>query len=89
MNAAIAPVVSTYLGRVETKLADLGIRVPLCVMQSNGGMCTFEIARRKPVQIVESGPAAGVTVAAHIGLLDRSPPRHLARHRRHDRQGRA
>ena len=38
-------------------------------MQSNGGIYTSEIAREKPVHIVESGPAAGVIVAAHIGLL--------------------
>jgi len=38
-------------------------------MQSNGGICTSEIARRKPVRVVESGPAAGVIVATHIGSL--------------------
>jgi N-methylhydantoinase A len=40
----------------------------LCVMQSNGGIYTSEIARRKPVHLVESGPAAGVIVAAHVGM---------------------
>ena len=69
VNAAIAPVVSTYLGRVETKLRSLGLQGGLYVMQSNGGVCTFETARRMPVQIIESGPAAGVTVAAFIGSL--------------------
>ena len=37
VNAAIAPVVGTYLGRVEAKLRDLGLQGRLCVMQSNGG----------------------------------------------------
>ena len=69
VNAAITPVVSTYLGRVEAKLRSLGLQGRLCVMQSNGGVCTFETARRMPVQIIESGPAAGVTVAAYIGSL--------------------
>jgi N-methylhydantoinase A len=69
VNAVIAPIVSTYLSRVEVKLADLGVNVPLCIMQSNGGIYTAEVARKKPVHIVESGPAAGVIVAAHIGAL--------------------
>jgi N-methylhydantoinase A len=69
VNAAIAPIVSTYLSRVEAKLAELGVGVPLCIMQSNGGIYTSEVARRKPVHIVESGPAAGVIVAAHLGAL--------------------
>jgi N-methylhydantoinase A len=69
VNAVIAPIVSTYLSRVEAKLAALGVGVPLCIMQSNGGIYTAGVARRKPVHIVESGPAAGVIVAAHIGAL--------------------
>jgi N-methylhydantoinase A len=69
VNAAISPVVSTYLSRVEKRLADLGIRVRLSIMQSNGGIYTSQVARKKPVHIIESGPAAGVIVAAHVGLL--------------------
>jgi N-methylhydantoinase A len=69
VNAAIAPIVSTYLSRVEATLAELGVGVPLCIMQSNGGIYTSEVARQKPVHIVESGPAAGVIVAAHVGSL--------------------
>jgi N-methylhydantoinase A len=69
VNAAIAPIVSTYLSRVETKLAELGLVVPLCIMQSNGGIYTSEVARTNPVHIVESGPAAGVIMAAHLGAL--------------------
>ncbi len=69
VNAAITPIVSTYLSRVEAKLADLGVGVQLCIMQSNGGIYTSEIARKKPVHIVESGPAAGVIVAAHVASL--------------------
>jgi N-methylhydantoinase A len=69
VNAVITPTVGGYLNRMEAKLRDLGFGAQLCIMQSNGGIYTSEIARRKPVHIVESGPAAGVIVAAHIGLL--------------------
>jgi N-methylhydantoinase A len=69
VNAAITPIVSTYLSRVEAKLQELGVPARLCIMQSNGGICTSRVAREKPVHIVESGPAAGVIVAAHVGSL--------------------
>jgi N-methylhydantoinase A len=73
VNAAIAPIVSAYLNRVETRLRSAGFAKELCVMQSNGGVYTSEIARRKPVHLVESGPAAGVIVAAHVGMLAGCP----------------
>ena len=73
VNAAIAPIVAGYLNRMESRLKSLGFAQQLSVMQSNGGICTSEIARRKPVHLVESGPAAGVIVAAHIGMLSGSP----------------
>jgi N-methylhydantoinase A len=69
VNAVIIPIVAGYLDRIESKLADLGFTAQLCVMQSNGGIFTSEIARRNPVHLIESGPAAGVTVAAYIGGL--------------------
>jgi N-methylhydantoinase A len=68
VNAAIAPVVSVYLDRMESTLERLGFSGRLCVMQSNGGIYTSEVAKKKPVHLVESGPAAGVMVAAYIGL---------------------
>ena len=44
-------------------------RASSLVMQSSGGVLTFEAARTKPVFMVESGPAAGVIVSAHLGDL--------------------
>ena len=35
-------------------------------MQSNGGIVSAELARRRPVNIVESGPAAGVLAACYL-----------------------
>ncbi len=35
-------------------------------MQSNGGVMTTEHARRRPVHMIESGPAAGVLAAASL-----------------------
>ena len=67
INAYIKPVVSNYLGRLSQELAKAGIRVPLTVMQSNGGLSPVEAAAEKPMYCVESGPAAGVVGAYHLG----------------------
>ena len=65
-NAYVMPVMDRYLSSLETGLADLGIRAPLLTMQSNGGVMTASRARARPVQLIESGPAAGVIAAAAL-----------------------
>ncbi|MYB76393.1 MAG: hydantoinase/oxoprolinase family protein [Chloroflexi bacterium] len=67
INAALRPIVSRYLENIETRLRSQGISSELLVMQSSGGLMTFGDARRRPVFMVESGPAAGVITAAHLG----------------------
>lgn len=65
-NAYLAPVASRYLSALETRLQALGIVAPIYVMQSSGGMTTSRGAATRPVEIVESGPAAGILGAAEI-----------------------
>ena len=61
INAYIAPVMSAYLNRLETRLREMGVDTPqLYIMQSNGGMSTFKTSARIPVATVLSGPAGGV-----------------------------
>ena len=64
INAYVGPVVANYLNSLLDKLASIGIRAPLQVMQSNGGIMRTEAVMAKPASIVESGPAAGVIGAA-------------------------
>lgn len=68
-NAYVAPVVIRYLERLEEALAIRRFDRRLYVMQSTGGSLTTGVVRKIPVQIIESGPAAGVLAAAHIGRL--------------------
>ncbi len=67
VNAYILPVVQTYLRGLREKLRGAGIDAPLRIMQSAGGITDAEVAAERPVQIVESGPAAGVVAAAALG----------------------
>jgi N-methylhydantoinase A len=67
INAAIRPVVERYLARIEARLAEAGVGAKLLVMQSSGGVFSADAAARRPVFMVESGPAAGVIASAHLG----------------------
>ena len=67
INSYVRPVVETYLTLLTQGLEDMGITVPLAVMQSNGGLATSGIAMERPVYCIESGPAAGVVGAFHLG----------------------
>ena len=61
VNAYVLPVVDSYLRRLESGLRRDGIEAPLHIMLSTGGLATTETARRYPVRLLESGPAAGVS----------------------------
>ncbi len=69
VNAALVRMVSGYLSRLDRALAKLGISAPRFVMQSSGGLASFEEAARRPVTLIESGPAAGIVAAAWLGSL--------------------
>jgi N-methylhydantoinase A len=64
INASLRPVVERYLDRLQNRLSRYSN--VLLVMQSNGGIMSAAAARRKPIYIVESGPAAGVLAAARV-----------------------
>ena len=68
-NAYVLPLMASYLGRMRDGLADIGVRCPLLLMMSSGGVCTVETATRFPVRLVESGPAGGVILARRIAAL--------------------
>ncbi len=69
VNAVLIPIVSSYLDDLEGKTSELGIKAPLCIMQSDGGIAAKDIISKKPVSMVESGPAAGVIASAFYGKL--------------------
>ena len=63
-NAYVMPAVRGYLNHFEQSLRNNGYRMPLQVMQANGGTATVETINRAPVRLIESGPAAGALMAA-------------------------
>ncbi len=69
INAYAKPVTSRYLTRLEERVKGRGFKGELLMMQSSGGINSVDFAREFPVQIIESGPAAGTLGAAHFAQL--------------------
>jgi N-methylhydantoinase A len=63
-NVYVVPLMARYLADLEQRMADLTLPGQLYVMQSSGGIALPEEARRVPIRLVESGPAAGALAAA-------------------------
>ncbi len=73
-NAYVRPLMAGYLLRLRQLLDARQLTCPLLLMMSGGGITTLEHAARFPVRLVESGPAGGAILAAHLarecGLTD-------------------
>jgi N-methylhydantoinase A len=66
-DAYVKPTVGRYLENLEAGLKAAGIGCPFQVMQSRGGLTSALVARRRPVRLLLSGPAAGVIGAGVVG----------------------
>ena len=66
LNAALQPVVGSYLTRLECDLRSQGFEGELLIVQSNGGVMSRQTACDVPVRTALSGPAAGVMACAAI-----------------------
>ena len=60
VNAALAPRIVDYLRNLEERLRALGLSRPLLLIQSNGGAVSIDRVAPRPVNLLLSGPAAGV-----------------------------
>src|SRR5713226_4517114 len=66
LNAAVMPPVSRYVSVLRDALDAEGVRAPLLIMKSDGGVTSAATCVRQPVQTVLSGPAAGVIGALSV-----------------------
>jgi len=67
LNSYVMPSVSTYVGRLESRMQERRIHAPLLLMKSSGGVTGTREIKVAPVQTALSGPAAGVVGAAFVG----------------------
>jgi N-methylhydantoinase A len=59
LNSYVGPKLNRYLDRLVDRLRGAGFRGILLIMQSNGGVISPELARRKAALTLLSGPAGG------------------------------
>jgi N-methylhydantoinase A len=73
LSAYVHPRAQGYLDRLERRLGESGVRAPVYIMQSNGGVATVRAAGANPINMVESGPASGVLGAIALGRIIGEP----------------
>ncbi|MCG2881241.1 MAG: hydantoinase/oxoprolinase family protein [Vulcanisaeta sp.] len=68
VNAVLMPIVSEYIARFSEGLRELGV-ARFYIMSSAGGLIDASEATERPVQLIESGPAAGAVAAAEFSRI--------------------
>lgn len=68
-DAYTKPLVSTYVAELGRALSEAGMQVELHLVLSSGEISSSESAVRRPVRLLESGPASGAMAAAFFGKL--------------------
>jgi len=69
LNSYVKPVANKYINKLNQELTKENIQGTKYIMQSNGGATTFEHAKEDPIQMIESGPVAGIYGAQVLGNL--------------------
>jgi N-methylhydantoinase A len=69
LSAAVAPVVSRYVGSLRQTLRAAGVACQLHLMKSTGGLMSFDTVERRAAETVLSGPAAGAIASGYWGAL--------------------
>lgn len=69
LNAYVKPAAANYVDKMQNKLTEFNQTSQNFIMQSNGGTTTFEESKKVPINMVESGPVAGIYGAAVLGNL--------------------
>ena len=72
-DAYLRPLMTTYIRNLVDRLAKAGVRAPVELMLSRGGLAEAKRAGNQPVTLFLSGPAAGVLGASGEATLQGFP----------------
>jgi len=66
LNAFVMPLVHRYVEQLQQLLQEAGWQGRLHIVQSNGGMISTNLVKRRPLSTFMSGPAAGVAAVQYM-----------------------
>lgn len=67
LNAALKPIISNYIQKLEDRLRQQGFKGQLWISQSNGGIVSSRLVRHNPEMMLLSGPSMGIVASGSIG----------------------
>ena len=70
LNGYVGPACTRYLSSMGGRLAATGLRAPLLVMQSSGGVVPAAVAAEVALGTLDSGPTAGLTGVASLAAAN-------------------
>ena len=73
VRAVLLPVMSNYYDQLHSVLVDNGFKGSLLILKSNGGVMGVDLARERPEETAESGPAGGVAYARFLSSSTNFP----------------
>ncbi len=66
LNASLIPLLQDLIGSVRQAMAAAGIGAPLMLVKGDGSLMEAEMAARRPIETILSGPAASVIGACYL-----------------------
>jgi len=69
MSAYVTPIMRRYLRDLHERLKERGMKVPLYITQSNGGVMSSDVAADRAIATLFSGPVGGVVGGRAAGQL--------------------
>ncbi|MFQ5931416.1 MAG: hydantoinase/oxoprolinase family protein, partial [Nitrospiraceae bacterium] len=69
INAFIGPITQSYIGSLQKRLKESGLKNPVQIMKSSGGVTLPDGIGHQAVSVVNSGPIGGLVAARHVGQL--------------------
>src|SRR6476620_10124874 len=67
LNAYLGPPIARYLGGLQERLSEAGLRAPVLLMTAEGGVVPIAAARERPVSLLDSGPVGGTLGSQFVG----------------------
>lgn len=68
-NSYVGVSVERYLQGLEQRLGEQGLGCPVDIMQCGGGRSSIGAAKKRPVELLQSGPVAGAMGASYLGRV--------------------